>query len=140
MKIKEIKTDKEFAAILPLIQMQNPKITPAIFKKRLKAMRAAGYRCIAMMEDTKIMGIAGFWTSIKFWCGSYIEPDNVIVDETCRGKGIGQKLMKWIENEGKNLGCDMTLLYSYTNSHKTHAFYFREGFIIRGYGFTKDLN
>ena len=139
MRIIELNTATEFGKIYPLLKQVNPSLTKAQFTKRLKAMRAQGYRCIAAVENGKYLGISGFWTGTRFWCGKFIDYDNVIVDKSLRSTGIGRKLVAWIEKEARRLGCDMLGLDCYTTSHDAHRFYFREGFIIKGYHFTKSL-
>ncbi|WP_235826627.1 GNAT family N-acetyltransferase [Acidithiobacillus ferridurans] len=42
--------------------------------------------------------MAGIWLGTRFWCGRYLDVDNVIVDPQYRGVGIGQQLMDWVEN------------------------------------------
>src|SRR6185312_2666050 len=114
MKIIELKTIGDMQVIYPLVKQLNPDLTKAIFTRRLKEMLKNGYRCIAAMEGKEIVGTSGFWTNTRFWCGAYIEPDNVVVDSSCRSKGVGKKLMGWIEAEARRLGCRMVWLLSYT--------------------------
>jgi GNAT superfamily N-acetyltransferase len=136
MKIIELKTDKEFESIYPLVRQLSPQLSKPEFKKRLKIMRKNRYRCIAAYEGNKMVGCSGFWEITRFW-STYIEPDNVVVDEKFRGKGVGVALMRWLEKEAKRLGFQMVKLDSYTSNHASHRFYGREGYIIYGFVFVK---
>ncbi len=86
-----------------------------------------------------VFGVSGFWINTKIWCGKYIEPDNVVIDRNYRSAGIGKMLMDWIMLEGKKLGCKTSVLDSYVSSDKARRFYFREGYIIKGFYFYKDI-
>jgi GNAT superfamily N-acetyltransferase len=139
MQVIELKSTAEFLQGFPLIKQLNPSLTKPVFKHRLKAMRAQGYRCIAMIEKGQYIAISGFWHSTRFWCGDFIEMDNLVVKEGIRSKGIGKKLVNWIEKEAKRKGCDVINLNCYVSSYDAHRFYAREGFIIKGYHFMKSL-
>lgn len=139
MPIVELKTPADFEKAYPLLNQLNPALTKTMFKKRLAKMLTLGYRCIAYIEKGKILGLCGFWHGTRFWCGDFIDLDNVVVDENIRGKGVGKKMVAWVEKEAKRLKCDQTGLDCYTTHNAAHRFYFREGYIIRGYHFTKAL-
>jgi len=139
MPIIELKTQADFAPALRLVQQANPLLTKKNFDFRLKKMRAQGYRCIAYVEKGAYIGLCGFWQGTRFWCGDFIDLDNVVVDEKIRKQGIGKKMLDWVEKEAKRLKCDQLGLDCYTSYHDAHRFYFREGYIIKGYHFTKAL-
>ncbi|TAF15130.1 MAG: GNAT family N-acetyltransferase [Alphaproteobacteria bacterium] len=141
MTIRELTSEADFLAMLPLVQQLNPSITLEIFHERLPQMRAQGYRCIAYVDETgTYRGLCGFWCGTRFWCGNFIDIDNFVVDEAWRSRGIGKKLLAWVEAEALRLGCQQTGLDCYTTYHEAHKLYMREGYIIRGYHFTKALS
>lgn len=139
MRIRELKNEGELEAIYPLIKQLNPDMTKAQFTERLHAMRAQGYRCVAACEHNKIIALSGFWVGTRFWCGGYVDIDNIVVAEGLRSKGIGRKLVAWIEKEARRIGCEISVLDSYTTNHASHRFYHREGYKILGYHFVKSL-
>ena len=139
MPIIELKKSADFALAYPLLGQLNPALGKAQFQSRLIKMRAQGYRCIAYVEKGTYLGLCGFWHGTRFWCGDFIDLDNVVVDEKVRNKGIGKKMVDWVEREAKRLQCDQLGLDCYTTHHAAHRFYFREGYIIKGYHFIKPL-
>lgn len=140
MTIIELNTDAEFEPAYPLVKQMNPEMSKAEFSRRLNKMRPQGYRCIAAVDESgKYLGICGFWQGTRFWCGDFIDLDNVVVDEGARSKGTGKKLLDWVEKEAKKQGCAQLGLDAYTTAHGAHRFYFREGYIIKGYHFVKPL-
>lgn len=139
LTIKELLDKEEWLAMYPLIRQLNPDMCREQFELRLTSMLAQGYRCIGAYRGESMVGLAGFWIGTRLWCGQYIDIDNVVVDESERSSGVGKQMVAWVENAGKQLGCEIAVLDSYVVSHAAHRFYFREGYIIRGYHFTKAL-
>lgn len=136
IEIRELGRD-EMTAILPLVQIWNARTTPEVLATRLEEMLALGYRCIAADRDGALVGIAGFWYGCRFWCGRHIDLDNVIVDEAYRNQGIGQKMIAWIEDEARRLGCDSVGLDTYVGNTDSHRLYERLGYGKLGYHYLK---
>jgi GNAT superfamily N-acetyltransferase len=139
MSIIELKTPTDFTPAYPLIRQLNPAMSEEAFAACVLKMLPQGYRCIAWQEGSTYRGLCGFWQGTRFWCGDFIDLDNVVVDEQARGSGIGKKLLDWVEAEARRLGCQQLGLDCYTTSHDAHRFYFRQGYIIKGYHFIKPL-
>ncbi|MCR2831878.1 hypothetical protein NR402_16590 [Acidithiobacillus ferrooxidans] len=78
----------ELAMILPLVQELNPGVPPDVLAQRLQDMSEEGYQCAAAFADDCCIGVAGIWLGTRFWCGRYLDVDNVIVGPTYRGAGI----------------------------------------------------
>ncbi len=137
--IRELTSNAEWLSMYRLVKQANPKMTRKEFTETLAAMREKGYRCAAAYADDAMVGLVGFWIGWRFWCGKYIDIDNLVVDKNVRSKGVGKQLVAWVEKEGKRQKCAIAVLDSYTYNYPSHRFYFREGYVIYGYHFTKDL-
>ena len=129
----------ELAMILPLVQELNPGVSSDVLAQRLQDMTAQGYQCAAAFVDDCCIGVAGIWLGTRFWCGRYLDVDNVIVDPTYRGAGIGQQLMDWVERYAHREDCEIMVLDAYVTNHPEHKFYQRNGYQIVGYHFVKSL-
>lgn len=132
--------------IFPLIAQLNPDVTKKLFLTYLGKMRKEGYRCIGafLLSQAKakkpiLAGCAGFWTGTRFWCGPWIEPDNVVVDRNYRGMGIGDALMKWIEREGRRRKSRIIRLEAYAANTSARAFYARQSYEELGVVILKPL-
>jgi GNAT superfamily N-acetyltransferase len=136
LTIRELSTE-EFPSILPFIEQHNPKLAPTELRRRLEAMIPHGYRCIAAFHDDRMVGVAGYWVGVKFWCGEFLEPDNVFVLPELRSAGIGARMMDYLEDKAQQLGCKLIVLDSYVTYVGAHKFYFRRGYEITGFHFTK---
>ncbi|MGI4790551.1 MAG: GNAT family N-acetyltransferase [Janthinobacterium lividum] len=125
--------------ILLLVKILNPSIEEDILARRLEEMVGQGYRCAGAYQGGMLVGICGLWIATRFYCGKYIEPDNVVVHPDYRSLGVGQKLMAWVYDYAQSLNCNVVELNSYVSSLRAHKFYFNEGFQILGFHFQKRL-
>ena len=125
--------------ILPLVRVLNPALAPDLLAARLTEMTGQGYQCTGAYLGEKLVGICGLWVATRFYCGKYIEPDNVVVDPDYRSLGVGQALMAWVYAYARELGCEVCELNSYVVSPRAHKFYFNEGFAVLGFHFQKRL-
>ncbi len=138
LAIRELKQE-ELPLILPLIESHNARIAPEELRRRLDVMIPHGYHCIAAFQGDRLVGVAGYWLGARFYCGEYMDVDNVVVDETLRSQGIGAKLMDWLHAKAIELSCKIVVLDSYTTYAGAHRFYFREGYHILGFHFARDV-
>lgn len=129
---------EELPLILPLIERHNAKIEPAELLRRLKVMVSHGYHGIAAFDGSRIVGVAGYWLGARFYCGEYMDVDNVVVDETLRSRGVGLMMMDWLHAKAREQGCKVVVLDSYVTYARAHKFYFRQDYEILGYHFSRE--
>ena len=79
------------------------------------------------------------WITTRYYCGKFVEPDNVVINKEYRNKGIGKKLMAWIYDYARNNGCIWSELSAYVTNPRAHKFYLNEGYNILGYRFCRKL-
>lgn len=136
IRIREL-APGELPLLYPLIHQQNPWMNKPEFRRRLKAMLPHHYRAIGAFDGETLVGCSGFWISTRFWCGKQLDIDNFVVSDAAQGKGIGRAMTKWLEKKALDERCDLIVLDSYTDSVGTHMFYYKQGYTITGYHFTK---
>ncbi len=141
VRVRELKIFREIVRIFPLVCQLNPDIDERSFRGCLKRMLKEGYRCIGAFsrKSDSLIGCAGFWTGTRFWCGAFIEPDNVVVDRAHRSMGIGKKLMEWIEREGLRRKCRILKLETYTVNTNARRFYGQKAYEEPGVVMVKPL-
>ncbi len=124
--------------ILPLLKTINTKTPHDLLETRvLEMVNYQNYECVAAFDGEKMMGICGLWYSTRHYIGKSVEPDHVIIDEHYRGKNIGKQFFKWIYEYTKAKGCEAMELNTYSGNHKSHKFYYNEGFNIYAFHFLK---
>lgn len=124
---------------LEIIRQLSPQLTLENYEKYLKLMLPHNYYQVAAYDGEKPVAISGYWILAKLYCGKYIEIDNFVVDEAYRSKGVGELLLNWMLEEGKKNNCETVLLDAYVENFKAHRFYYRHGFIARGFHYLKKL-
>ncbi|HEX2608954.1 MAG TPA: GNAT family N-acetyltransferase [Flavisolibacter sp.] len=113
--------------------------TPEQYRGYLEQMIPKGYHQLVVLHEDKAVGMSGYWINIKLFSGPYVELDNVVVDEAYRNAGIGKILCEAIEKKAAEQGCTVAVLDAYVENFKAHRFYYRQGYIARGYHFLKKL-
>lgn len=137
--IKKLETIGEMEGMLHLIRELTPDLTGDSYKKMLKEMTPHNYFQVAVFDGEKPVAVSGYWIATKIYCGKYIEIDNFVVAKEYRSQNIGKILVDWMLNEGRSSGCQTALLDAYVENFKAHRFYYREGFIARGFHYLKKL-
>lgn len=108
---------------------------------------AAQYKSMAQRSDCMVLvareGDQIIGTVSGFCChglaGSFLAIEDLIVQESLRGKGIGRQLMAAIDDYGRGQGCCYAILVSSGFRKRAHHFYETIGYTEDVRGFRKDL-
>lgn len=65
--------------------------------------------------------------------------EDVVVREDCRGQGVGEQMIRFALERGKEAGCYKVALSSNVKRERAHHFYESLGFERHGYSFTTTL-
>jgi GNAT superfamily N-acetyltransferase len=137
--IKKVETIKEMEAMLNLIKELTPDLTADSYQKMLVEMTPHNYFQVGVFDGEKAIAVSGYWLATKIYCGKYLEIDNLVVAKEYRSQNIGKLLVDWMLNFAKESDCQTVLLDAYVENFKAHKFYYREGFIARGFHYLKKL-
>ena len=138
--IKDLETKNMMMDAFPLIHQMYKKMDYKGFEGALDEMILNNnYKMVAGFHDEKMIAISGYWIARMLYCGRYLQASNLVVVENFRGNGVGKKILNYLENKARKLGCDKMVLDSYSENKKSHSLYFGEDFYIRGFHFMKDL-
>lgn len=132
--------EEQIHSIIPLLQILNPKIEESVLQTRLDEMLQQNYKCLGVFDGERLIGISGLWIVTKLYVGKHIEPDNVVIHPDYRNQGIGEQMMQWIYDYGRQNGCVASELNCYVSNEKGHKFWFNEGYKILGFHFQKKLD
>lgn len=139
MVVKEISTLEEMLEQLPLVQQLYPDMTKEKYEEMLRDMIPNSYTQVVVLDGEKCVGLSGIWFNTKLWTGKYIELDNVVTDKSHRSKGVGKLINDFAAEKAKQLGCRFIVLDAFTENRDAHRFYFRDGYVIRGFHFLKTV-
>jgi len=94
------------------------------------------YYLVVVKDDNSILGCA-IGICCQCLAVSFLVIEDVIVKDGLRGKGIGKKLMKSLDEFAKNKHCAYAILVSSDFRKNAHRFYENIGFTDSVQGFRK---
>mgnify|MGYP002625051691 CR=1 FL=1 len=75
----------------------------------IRERESIGIHTLVFEENEDVVGTASYFIEPKVW-GNVCHVEDVAVIPSCRGKGVGRKLLSYINNIAKNLGCYKVIL------------------------------
>jgi GNAT superfamily N-acetyltransferase len=90
--------------------------------------------------DGRVVGLVGAYMDYALEInGSYGRLMGLVVDESFRGRGVGKRLLEWIEGWLRDRGATRLTLTSGKQRTEAHKFYRRLGYDETGLRFAKHL-
>lgn len=133
MKIKEIRrySSRVYDAVLRLLPQLNPE--PGLpskehFRKILKSDYIHFF--IAELDDSQIVGIFTLVTYVVP-TGTKVWIEDVVVDESQRGRGFGREMMLYAIGYARSLGAKAVDLTSKPSRVAANHLYRKTGFLLR---------
>ena len=132
-------SDEEVASTYPVMRQLRPHLVKGKYVGKIGRMREYGYRLAAVVDDERVLCVAGFRIVEVLAHGKFLYVDDLITDRTYRSRGGGKRMLDWLAAEAKSSGCGQLQLDSGVQRYDAHRFYFREGMRISSYHFAKEL-
>jgi GNAT superfamily N-acetyltransferase len=105
--------------------------------------RAEGYRLVGVFEDetSHAVAVAGFRVGHMLAWGRFLYVDDLSTLPEARRRGYGMRLLEWLREEAKRLGCEQLHLDSGVGADRTdaHRLYFNAGLAISSLHFARRL-
>ncbi len=124
-----VESDAE--AISPLlVQLMHEPSTAEQVRARLRRLGETGFdRVLVAVAEGRVVGLAGLHVA---WMVHLDRPTarlmSLVVDESCRGGGIGRRLVEASCEQAREWGCDRLELTSRLTRTGAHSFYESVGF------------
>ena len=116
------------------------QLRPALdadYPAQIERMLAEGARLAQLVDEGEVRAI-GLWRVFETtYCGRRLEIEDLVSSEAHRSRGYGAALLRWFDGRAVELGCPTTTLHSAVHRDRAHRFYFREGFHIMGFHFSR---
>ena len=109
------------------------------YASRMARILAGGAGMILAASGDRVLGVAVFRVFENTHAGKRFYVDDLVTDADARGTGVGAAMLRWLETQARAQGCGSVELESGSQRTQAHRFYFREGFLITGFGFKKAL-
>jgi N-acetylglutamate synthase-like GNAT family acetyltransferase len=140
LTIRDARTD-DGESLAPLLdQLGYPSSVGKLVVRVDRFAESGSDRLLVAELDGRVVGLASINVSLAL---EYDEPaaklSAIVVDESCRGQGIGGALVAAIEEEARTRGCRLLFLTTANRRTETHTFYRPHGFEETGRRFAKWL-
>jgi len=133
----------DFDAILPLLQQLWPdKTIDSGASRRVfaRGVDSSSQEYICATIDSKVVGFCSLVVKNNLWQEGYLgHIDELVVEESVRGRGIGRALLDHITQSARERGCKRIELDTAFHRKAAHQFYEDNGFHNRAYLFSKVL-
>jgi GNAT superfamily N-acetyltransferase len=99
----------------------------------------SSYPILCARDGGKLVGIA----FVSFFPNApvpYAMLEDIVVDKTLRGSGIGKAIIRWVTRQAEAAGCQRIFLESGLGNHKAHDLFHREGFAETSVVMMKKIN
>ena len=133
----------EPAARRPLLlagEALHRQLRPALeadYPAQIERLIPEGARLVQVVDDGQVRAIALWRVFETTYCGRRLEIEDLVSSDAHRSRGYGAALLRWFDAQAIELGCPTTTLHSAVHRDRAHRFYFREGFHIMGFHFSR---
>jgi ribosomal protein S18 acetylase RimI-like enzyme len=122
--------EAEIAACFALMHALRPHLTSqAEFIERWRRQSEQGYSMLALWRDQRPVALAGFRVQENLVHGRFLYVDDLVTDESERGRGHGARLLDHLKAEGRVRGCRKLVLDTALDNTLGHRFYYRQGLL-----------
>ncbi|MGA2005943.1 MAG: GNAT family N-acetyltransferase [Solirubrobacteraceae bacterium] len=106
-------------------------------------LRPGGYRLVASLlgDREQALAVAGFRVADSLAWGHHVYVDDLSTAPEARREGHAGALLRWLETEGRRLGCAQLHLDSATGEQRfdAHRLYYNHGLAIDAHHFARRL-
>ncbi|MBJ8027218.1 GNAT family N-acetyltransferase [Bacillus cereus group sp. N21] len=140
MNVKEIKSEDQLDAVLPVLQQLRTALTKEEAQFLFRQMKEERYQLFSLCNDAdEVVSLAGVTVCTNFYNKKHVFVYDLVTAEAHRSKGYGKALLSYIEEWGAEKGCSSVVLTSAFPRIEAHRFYEREGYNKVCYSFCKEL-
>lgn len=102
-----------------------------------RGLTASNQRYFVAVDNGLIVGFVSLSFRNSLWQeGLLANIDELVVDDSARGQGIGKSLVEYVTDQARKIGCTRIELDSAFHRTDAHAFYEHLGFEQRAYLYT----
>jgi GNAT superfamily N-acetyltransferase len=105
----------------------------------IEVMFAEGMFLTQLVDAGEVRSVALWRAYHTTYDGRRFEVDDLVTRASDRSRGYGAVMLREMANKAASLGCQSIVLNSATYRQRAHKFYFREGFSITAFHFTKPV-
>lgn len=128
--IRSLSNEANVRECFQLMQQLRPHLTSeAEFLTRWQRQAAEGYLLAGLFDGSTIMALTGYRVQENLVHGRFLYVDDLVTDVSLRGSGHGERLMAYLRDQARALGCGKLVLDTPLSNSLGHRFYFRCGLL-----------
>jgi GNAT superfamily N-acetyltransferase len=135
MKIDIAESDADLERISSVMLQLRTAFGKQALLAQIKEQMREGYKIAYVESDGEVLCVAGFVVGTKLAWGKHIYVDDLVTADRHRSKGAGAKMIDWLKDHARELGCEQLHLDSGVQRFGAHRFYLRHGFDISSHHF-----
>lgn len=142
-KIRELSAAETGLAYTTMLELRPHLASRDAFVECVnRVQRPEGYRLLGSFEEgnDEPVALAGFRTVHHLSWGYTFYVDDLVTRATHRSSGHGARLMQWLDEEARRLGCEQFHLDSGVQRFAAHRFYFNQRMHISSHHFARELD
>jgi len=132
LMISELKNE-ELNITIPLLSKFYQNLDENLLKNRLDDVSKLNWKCLGLFSNDKLIGLSGYWINTRIYCGKYLYIDHFIIDDSCRCKGSGAKLLNHLKELAIANNCEQVCLDTFVSNSLAQSFWSKHGFKIVGF-------
>jgi GNAT superfamily N-acetyltransferase len=125
LRIVQLVTDDQIADVFPLVSQLRPRITRETFVAEVRRQEVDGYAAAVGYVDARPVVFAGYRPAHTLARGPHLFVDDLVTDESLRGRGYGRAMLHWLAERALELGLPRVHLDSRDTAR---GFYAQAGF------------
>ncbi len=128
------------AAILPLLRQLHTAVSEAELSARFDEMARGGYVFVGAFRNRTLEGVGVFCRRLTFHLGPHVDLESLVVNEACRSRGVGRRLLRWIHRYAAARGCAVARLDTFVTNTRAQKFYLAHGYAIHSFQLVRTLS
>jgi len=132
-------SDDDIVRCFDVIAELRPHLDRESFLGMVRQMEKEGFQLAFIEEQGRVLAVSGCRIYTNLSMGKNLYVDDLVTAADARSKGYGERLLRWLRARAVEAGCNVLHLDSGTHRGRAHKLYFREGFEIASYHFSKKL-
>jgi GNAT superfamily N-acetyltransferase len=96
-----LETDQEIADAFPLMSALRDRIRAETFVAEIRRQQQDGYELIGGFDEGRLVTLAGIRRSHTLSRGEHLFVDDLVTDESSRGRGYGRETMQWLASRAQ---------------------------------------
>ncbi len=141
MQIKSLTDKSDIQLAYPIMKQLRPNLPDEKqFIEQIHRQQVQSYVLLAMIEEDKIIGLAGYRIQENLLYGRHLYVDDLVITESHRSSGCGARLLRVVMEIAKQQDCDEFVLDTGLSMALAQKFYFRQGLLSQAIRFRNEVS